>query len=315
MGDPVDDRMLSRVAERLYWTARYLERNENLACLINTYTRFVLDIPTTSDFGWDNLIQVVGGEDAFEHRYKDYSEKNVLRFLITDKKNPGAICCTMRAARENVRTTRDTTPDQFWELVNALYLYVNDNADNAIARRGRFEFLEHLIAKMQQMTGVINSRLSREHAYHFIHVGRMLERSDMSSRIIDVAVTMALRYGDKTLPEMNWLWANLLKSLGALTAYREIAGPLIDANGVVNFIFNHTQFPRSIQHCLTEMQTIAKQLRHPQKFILLLGKTQKRIELLRVDKVTLKKMHHFIDQLQRDFSQLNRQIYKLWLAH
>ena len=83
--------MLSSVAERLYWMARYLERAENMACLTNSYTQFILDVPKGTQPGWDSLIRIIEGEGEFAARYNEYSERNVVRFLIGDSANLASI--------------------------------------------------------------------------------------------------------------------------------------------------------------------------------------------------------------------------------
>ncbi|MEX2365891.1 MAG: alpha-E domain-containing protein, partial [Pseudohongiellaceae bacterium] len=221
--------MLSSVAERLYWMARYLERVEDTARLTYAYTRFILDTPRGSEPGWRSLIDIIDGHQSFERRYKNYNERNVCKFLIADLDNISSIRHSVRAARENVRTTRDALPEECWELVNELYIYVNSNAEKVKARQSRLDFLDRILAISAQINGVISSSLSHNHAYRFMRMGRNLERADMTSRVVDVAVMTAMdgKLGDEA---STWIWGHLLKSLSAVTAYRREVGPLVDAN-------------------------------------------------------------------------------------
>ena len=104
--------MLSRVAERLFWMARYLERAEDTARLIHAYTHMVMDIPKGSEPGWDILVRILDAEPNFAQHYRAYNEQNVMKFLIAEPDNPGGILSAIRAARENVRTTRDVLPGE-----------------------------------------------------------------------------------------------------------------------------------------------------------------------------------------------------------
>jgi uncharacterized alpha-E superfamily protein len=96
-------RLLSRVADRLYWMARYLERAEDTARLTQAYTHLIMDIPQGTELGWDILVKILDGEPAFENRYRVYNEQNVLSFMIADEDNTGSIRESVKAARESHR--------------------------------------------------------------------------------------------------------------------------------------------------------------------------------------------------------------------
>ena len=120
--------MLSRVAERLYWMARYLERAEDTARLTQAYSHLIMDIPAGSEPGWEILVRILDAQPIFGESHRVCNEQNVLRFLIADEENPGSVHFCIRAARENVRTTRDVLPEEVWEHVNELYLFSTENA-------------------------------------------------------------------------------------------------------------------------------------------------------------------------------------------
>ena len=104
--------MLSRVAERVYWMARYLERAENTARLVNAYTTLLLDLPRGVEPGWKHLVDIVGAGASFDARYARYDERSTITFLVADADYPGSIMSSLALARENVRTTRDILPDR-----------------------------------------------------------------------------------------------------------------------------------------------------------------------------------------------------------
>ncbi|MEM9728262.1 MAG: alpha-E domain-containing protein, partial [Myxococcota bacterium] len=114
--------MLSRVAERIYWAGRYLERAENTARLVNTYANLLLDLPEETGVTWSQLLKIVALDDLYAERHRKAKEEKVLRFLLVDERNPGSILSSLREARENVRTTRDVVPTEVWESVNEFYL-------------------------------------------------------------------------------------------------------------------------------------------------------------------------------------------------
>jgi uncharacterized alpha-E superfamily protein len=304
--------MLSSVAERLYWMARYLERAESMACLTNAYTQFILDVPRGTQPGWDSLIRIIEGEAAFSARYTEYTERNVLKFLIADIENAGSIRYAIRAARENIRTTRGALPEQCWELLNALHLYVSENAESSIARRHRFHFLDRIVARLQQTTGLIASSVPRDHAYQFIRIGRLIERCDMTSRVVDVATATTLGRQNPSAPEVTWLWAILLKSLSAVSAYRREAGPVVDGSEVIDFVFKSEVFPRSVYFCLDNIVMEAEQLQHNEAVLDVIDQSKKLVRKLDAEAMTLTELHTFIDRLQARLIALHGHVSATW---
>ena len=114
--------MLSRVAENIYWMARYIERAENIARLINVNTNLLLDLPKSANVGWVPIIEILGSGQLFNEQYDTPDERNVLRFIISDQKNSGSIVSSLNSARENARTIRDIIPRESWERINDLFM-------------------------------------------------------------------------------------------------------------------------------------------------------------------------------------------------
>src|ERR1700728_4568845 len=116
--------MLSRVADNLYWMARYLERTENLARLVDANASLMLDLPQRLSPGWQPLVKITGNEAMFLKSGADFSEKSVVRFTVADEKNPGSMLTSIARAREIARTVRDILPREVWEQINELYVFV-----------------------------------------------------------------------------------------------------------------------------------------------------------------------------------------------
>lgn len=304
--------MLSSVAERLYWMARYLERAEATARLTNAYSHFVLDIPVGFEPGWQSLIRIVDGNAAFENRYKNYTERNVLKFLIADEDSPGSVRASIKAARENVRTTRDCMPESYWELVNELHIYVGKYADSSITRRDRFEFLDTIVARMQRLTGLVDSSMTRDHAYRFVRIGTLIECADMTSRVLDVAVATKIGLKEEDAAAASWLWVNLLRSLSALSAYRREAGPVVDTGEIIDFILKSRSFARSINYCLNSIDEEVQSLPKPKHVWHVARKARSAILKFDTRELSLQNLHDCIDDLQVQLINLNDEIYKTW---
>ena len=305
--------MLSSVAERLYWMARYLERAEDTARLTNAYSQFILDVPVGSAPGWESLVNVVDGQSTFESRYKNYNERNVMKFMTADLDNLSSIRYSIKSARECVRTTRDALPDRCWEMVNELYIFANEYAESSISRKARFEFLEQVIARVEQTTGLMVSSLSRDHAYRFIRMGRLLERSDMTTRVIDVIANSVHRHSNDNT-DVSWLLGYLLKSLSAVTAYRREAGPLVDADEVVNFLFKQPEFPRSLYFCLSGIRADAKGLKNREELDKVSSAVLRRLSRFDAAKFDFATLHHYIDGLQEQLIDLDSIVFATWFS-
>ncbi|WP_101756794.1 alpha-E domain-containing protein [Oceanicoccus sp. KOV_DT_Chl] len=304
--------MLSRVAERLYWMARYLERAEDMARLTNAYTHMAMDIPKGAEPGWDVLVRIMDAEAAYTDHYRVYNEQNVLKFIIADEDNVGGIYNAIRAVRENVRTTRDVLPEEAWEYVNELYIYAQEHADKSIGRRNRYKFLETVITSCQMISGMLSSTLSRDHAYRFIKLGRLLERADMTTRIIDVGAAALLGEDRHHTTVDPLIWASLLKSLSAMGAYRRMIGPQVEANDVVDFVLRNETLPRSVKFCLNGMREELIPLTNHKPVVKLLDRARRKQSGFDPYNSTREQLHTFVDEFQASLFNINRTIDSTW---
>jgi len=155
--------MLARVAENMYWMARYLERAEDLARLINVNTHLLLDLPRGISPGWRPLVTMIGAETGYVAKIGDVDDEGkVLRWLISDKDNGQSLLASIRMARDNARTFREAFPREAWEEINALYLFARDRVQSGLTKRGRFDYLQQVIRRSQTVTGVLEGTLNRD---------------------------------------------------------------------------------------------------------------------------------------------------------
>ncbi|NQX88572.1 MAG: alpha-E domain-containing protein [Halioglobus sp.] len=304
--------MLSRVAERLYWAARYLERAEDTARLTLAYTHLVMDIPDTAAPGWDILVRIQDASDNFLQRHRAFNELNVLHFLIADIESPGSIQSSLIAARENVRTTRDVLPADVWEHVNELYLYTRENAEGSVRRRRRQQFLDQVIARCQMITGLIITTLCRDHAYRFIMVGQLLERADMTTRIINVGTSVMLQEERHYTTVDPLIWASLLESLSAMGTYRRTIGPLVESAAVVDFVLRDPTLPRSVRFCLDLIRRELHPLKNGDAAMRVLESAKRSLARFPIDGASRDDMHRFIDRFQLRLQELDQSIRATW---
>ena len=307
-------RLLSRVAERLYWMARYLERAEDTARLVHAYTHLIMDIPAGSEPGYKILVQILNAEPSFHDHYRVFSEQNVVKFLVADQDNPVSITHAIQAARENVRTTRDVLPAEVWEHVNELHLYAQEYAEKSVGRRNRHVFLDQVIARCQMINGLIMSTLCRDHAYRFIKLGHLLERADMTTRVIDVGAGALL--GDERLHSSvdPLIWASLLQSLSAKGTYRRTIGPLAEAHLVVDFVFRESSLPRSLKFCLNGIRRELVPLNNSAQATRNLDRSRRSLSRFNAETATREELHAFIDKFQANLITLSSTIDDTWFS-
>ena len=167
--------MLSRVAENIYWMARYIERAEDTARLVNVTTNLVLDLPKKVSFEWGTLVDITGYGDIFKERYGVADERNVVRFMVGEVNNPGSVIRSLDLARENARTIRDIIPRESWEQINNFYLKSKANLQQGLSRSGRYDYLRWTILGAQTITGMLAGTMNHDAGYDFLRMGRNLE--------------------------------------------------------------------------------------------------------------------------------------------
>jgi len=301
--------MLSRVAEHLYWMTRYLERAENTARLINATTQVVLDLPRGASFGWDVLLKVAGLDGVFHEAHTKHDEASIMRFLVSDEKNPGSIISCIRSARENCRTLREVMPRLAWERINALYLFVNSRAAQAVERSHRYGILEEMIERRQSVIGLLTDCMSHDVAYQFIKLGRYIERADMTTRIVDIhAAVLVPRQQVPEDPAIGLLWMGVLKSLHAYQMYRRHVSVHVRSADVVNYLLKDPHFPRTVRRCLDEVENCLAVLPHNVRPLKLLRVAQRRLDAMRVDSLTPSLRHEYLDAVQTDIAAIHQAI-------
>lgn len=304
--------LLSRVAQRVYWMARYLERAEDTARLVASYNHLIMDVPRGSQPDWDVLIRILDADEEFDGRFRVRNEQNVLRLLIGDAEAPCSIPYAVRAARENVRTTRDVIPDEVWELVNELFLYTAESAEKSVGRRARQGFLEEVIRRSQVINGVLRSTLCRDHGFRFIEIGQMLERADMTTRIVDVGARDFLEREGTQYAIEHLLWGTLLKSLSALGAYRRLIGPQVEKNAAVNFLFMEASFPRSVRFCIRSIRAELGELNNAERAQKAIERARRKMRGFEAESFDAQQLNGYIDELQVIINTLHSAIDDTW---
>jgi len=291
--------LLSRVAETAYWMARYVERAENTARIVMVNTNLTLDVPRSITLGWEPVLSITGSAAEFLERYKEASERSVIKFLVSDQKNPGSLITSIHQARENMRSARSCFPREAWETLNDLYLYARDQMNAGLTRRGRHAYLTAIVGRCQQLTGLLSGTMSHDELYHFLRLGRNLERADMTTRVLDVrAGNLLPDQSDELQPFEDIQWMSVLKSLAAYQMYRRHAQLRVRGSDVLHYLLRDTGFPRSVSHCLGEVENCLRRFPRNRSALLAVRKPQKVVSEINPVALVQSGLHGFLDELQ-----------------
>jgi uncharacterized alpha-E superfamily protein len=324
--------MLSRVADSIYWMARYVERAENLARFIDVTQYFSLDQPDDAVNHWKPLIQVTGDDAIFLKKHETYTSEAVVHFLTFDREYPHSILASLTAARENARSVREAISSEVWEHLNDFYHGVK-NAENlfqddvrAFARYGTADNLFDWIKRSSLISaGLLDSTMSHGMGWHFANLGRLLERADKTSRILDVkyfTLLPSLDHVGTTIDDLQW--SELLRSVSAFEMYRK-QYQTITVPRVIQFLVLDDKFPRAVRYCLEEALLSLKAIsnqgqkrpfddppRNPAEEELA-GLCE---ELCSADAALIiqRGMHQFVDHLQRRLNDVGNCVYSQFLS-
>lgn len=317
--------LLSRVADRIYWAARYLERAEDTARIVRAHTEMLADLPAQKPAMWKPLIAVAGSSAQYDARFgEDVSENVVVSFLLSDPENPGSLVSCVAAARENLRTTRETIPRDGWQALNDSYHYVNGEIDRGVDRRARERFLGRVIADSRRIDGILATTMNHDEAYAMWRLGRAIERADMTTRVLGVRAASVLSEtaaaqivaddGAELFRRHDELqWMGVLRSLSGLQMYsRAVRGP-IAGPAVVHFLLEHDRFPRAVRALLRETRRALNELPDP---VRLLDEVDQIDAVLRdstTDGIDGAELDEAMDELQVAIGNLDRLIHDHYL--
>lgn len=291
--------MLSRVAETLYWFARYVERAENTARMLRVNAQLVLDTPKGISPGWEALVEIAGLKASFSACCQEANERNVVRYLIGTSDNPGSILHSLSMARENARTVREILPRSAWEAVNELHWYAKEHANSGVSKKGRDDYLDEIIGGSQRLAGIFGSVMYRDEAHDFLRIGRDLERADMTTRILDVRSTDLFdeeQIQSRTLDALQWI--SVLQSLSGYQSYRRIYDTRIRRAEVLRFILQDPLFPRSVVHGLDAVEESVGRLGHGERVMRRLRAVARKTQLLKVEQLSRGDLHEVCDEIQ-----------------
>ncbi|WP_437206138.1 alpha-E domain-containing protein [Planctomicrobium sp. SH664] len=312
--------MLSRVADSIYWMARYVERAENLSRFIDVTLNLILDQPDTAEQQWAPLIFATGDQEVFKEKHGLANSQNVIHFLVFDREYPNSIISSLRAARENARTVREAISSEAWEQLNECYHFVKDATSTIRAPEELSDFFNEVKQQSHLFHGILDATMSHNKGWHFANLGRLLERADKTSRILDVKYfTLLPNVHDVGTTIDDLQWSAVLRSVSGFEMYRKRYHG-ITIHRVVEFLTLDPSFPRAIRFCVDHADDSLHQIvgspsgSYRNIAEQRLGRLKSELAYTDIDTIINQGMHEFIDGLQTKLNTVGDAIHETFFA-
>ena len=247
--------MLSRTADNLYWIARYMERAETAARLLEVGARISL-LPSVQGYRseWDSLLKSAGTSEAFDKKYGEPVQRNIESFLFFDRDNASSVASCITAARENGRIVRTALTSQVWDALNTAFQELRGIEATPRAELELSTLTDWTMRHAAMVRGAIDATLLRNDGYNFLNLGYYLERGDATARLMDVKYYVLLpRLEFVGSGYDNYQWTTLLRALSSHRAFHWAYGGEVTAGKIAHFLILNPQCPRALITCVAGM--------------------------------------------------------------
>jgi uncharacterized alpha-E superfamily protein len=315
--------MLSRVADSIFWMSRYIERAENVARFIDVNLQLAMDVGVEGVHPadqWAPLVVTTGDDELFTKLYGEPDRQKAIEFLTFDQRNPNSILSCLANARENARTVREMISSSMWEELNKYFLMIRSAKSNPNIWDSAYEFFNEVKLASHLLEGITAATMSHGEAWHFAQMGRLLERADKTSRILDVKYYVLLPKADEVGTPLDTVqWSALLESASALEMYRKRFGRIVPMQ-VADFLILDREFPRAMHFCLLEAEEsllaiTGGQRGHfrttPEKR---LGRLRSQLDYIQIGEIIEQGLHEFIDAFQSQLNTVGEAIHETFFA-
>ncbi len=318
--------MLSRTADHLFWMARYMERAENTARMldVNYQTSLLPQSAHAAEMGWKGLLSISELSGDFATRHGEVTPKSVMNYMVLDAQNPSSIRSCLRAARENARAVRGSLTTEVWETQNQTWLEFQRMADERDFLDDPSDAFDWVKFRSHLSRGVVLGTMLKDEAFHFMRIGSFLERADNTARLLDVkfhalqsenrSSTEPLAGGmsqvqdssgadampeeDKEVEFDFYHWSALLRSVSGFEVYRRTYRNVIRPEKVAELMILRPDMPRSLACCMQEVLENLRVVANAQS-----GETLRRVGRLcadlqyaRIDEILETGLHAYLTQ-------------------
>lgn len=253
--------MLSRAAASLFWMARYLERVEIQARLLDvSLTMAMIDVPEDREEQLSVPLLVSGTHDLFRQRHPTLNPGNLIHFLLLDDRHDASVFNMMRHARDSALHVRGNLSSDVWEAINHTWLELQELRRRGVPESGANAVFDWVRERSHTARGAIYDTLVRTDALRFLQLGTFIERADSTARVLDIRHVMATRSMAEQSTRSFFEWAALLRSLAAFEAYQNAYGQNLEPMNVVELLILSATVPRSLHNCLKEIHQLLEQV-------------------------------------------------------
>ena len=312
--------MLSRTADNLFWIARYMERAETAARLLEVGSRIAL-LPSAAGYRneWDSLLQASGNADAFGRKYGDPVQRNIESFLFFDRDNPSSVASCITTARENGRIVRTALTAQVWDALNTAFQELRHLERTPRSELELSRLTEWTMRHAAMVRGAIEATLLRNDGWDFLNLGYNLERADNTARLMDVKYYVLLPKVEFVGSGLdNYQWTTLLRAMSAHRAFHWAYGGEVTAAKIAHFLILNSQCPRSLITCVEE---ISLHLDRLAKAYGTRSEAQGRaqdmlaaLEATKVEDIFDEGLHEFLSRFIREVAGLGSMVHDTYLS-
>jgi uncharacterized alpha-E superfamily protein len=298
--------MLSRTADHLFWMARYMERAENTARLldVNYQTSLLPQSQEAALGGWVGLLSISELTEDFAKRFGEVSARNVMTYMVSDAQNPSSILNCLRAARENARAVRGALTTEVWETTNQTWLEFNRLLKEGALAKDPGELFEWVKFRSHLSRGVTLGTMLQDEAFHFQRCGTFLERADNTARLLDVKFhARNTEYFGPTMGSEGketdfYHWSSLLRSVSAFEVYRKVYRNVIRPEKVAELLILRAEMPRSLVFCMDEVVSNLRAVAndHSGETIRRAGRLRADLQFSRIDEILATGLHAYLTQ-------------------
>lgn len=304
--------MLSRTADNLYWTGRYIERAENLARVLDVSHRSALLglAGASPENEWRDVLAILGNPRQFGERGLALTEGDVTRFFAIDTDSPCSIKFCIHVARENARALRAVISTEMWESINTTWLAVRDLDDTGLRARGLREFCDWVKDRSHLFRGVSHGTTLHNDAFHFLRLGTFLERADSTARLLDTKYQSLAGMDAETAGATYYAWGAVLRQASSFRAYHQTYRDVITPERVAELLIVRPELPRSLRFCAKEMVEHLDAVSGTRDLEAqrLAGELHARLRFARIDRVLRDGAHAFLDDVVHRIAGLSAQL-------
>ena len=310
--------MLSRVADSLFWMARYMERTDGILRMLKVNHHASQD--DREDFTWRPVLKIFSSLTEDEIVEMERNGRKVLQYMVVDKENPNSVLNMVTMARENARSVQDNITKELWQALNEYYHTVrNERLEVALQYDDPVTVLDSIVRQGMLYYGVADSTMFRGEGLVFMNIGKYLERAIQSSDILDIRFSGLSN--DLEEPTDVTYWKYLLYSVSGYELYLKRYRSGFEGRNVVDMVLFNIDFPRSVLYSLNQLQRYFGRMKGERnaegyaKVDFIMGKVRSKVQYADVQTVSRIGLHNYLSEISSDCHEIGSSLNEFYFAY